>query len=82
MNETHIMQLVSFSSYQVPIGGALIRQSCSIGGSGSTYLYGFVDAHYDKKMNKEDCVDLAKKAVTLAINRDGSSGGCVRYIMR
>lgn len=64
--------------YSVPIGGALIRQKCSIGGSGSTYLYGFVDAHYKQDMKKEDCVELAKRAVTLAINRDGSSGGCVR----
>ena len=55
-----------------------MRQSASIGGSGSTYLYGFVDANYKKNMSKDECVDLAKRAVTLAINRDGSSGGCCR----
>jgi len=64
--------------YSVPIGGALMRQAASIGGSGSTYLYGFVDANYKKDMKKDECVELAKKAVTLAINRDGSSGGCCR----
>lgn len=57
----------------------MIRQGASIGGSGSSYLYGFLDAHYKPGMDKEKCVELAKQCVTLAINRDGSSGGCVRY---
>lgn len=55
-----------------------MRQNVSIGGSGSTFLYGYVDAHYKKDMSKEECIELAKTCVTLAINRDGSSGGCVR----
>ena len=67
-----------FFLFQVPIGGALVRQNVSIGGSGSTFLYGYVDAHYKKDMSKEECIELAKTCVTLAINRDGSSGGCVR----
>jgi 20S proteasome subunit beta 1 len=64
--------------YSVPIGGALVRQAASIGGSGSTYLYGFMDAHYKPGMEKEKAVELVKQSVTLAINRDGSSGGCCR----
>merc|ERR1712025_1501746 len=69
--------------YSVPIGGALVRQKASIGGSGSTFLYGFLDSEYGrdvepKDMNKDRCVDLVKKCVNLAINRDGSSGGCCR----
>jgi 20S proteasome alpha/beta subunit len=67
-----------FQVYSVPIGGALVRQAASIGGSGSTYLYGFMDANYREGMNKEECVELVKQCVTLAINRDGSSGGCCR----
>ena len=63
---------------KVPIGGALVRQPASIGGSGSTYLYGFLDAHYKEGMEKEKVIELAKQAVTLAITRDGASGGCVR----
>jgi 20S proteasome subunit beta 1 len=47
--------------YAVPIGGALVRQSASIGGSGSTYLYGFMDANYRENMNKEECVELVYK---------------------
>merc|ERR1712218_75634 len=64
--------------YSIPIGGALVRQPASIGGSGSTYLYGFLDAHYKEGMEKEKVIELAKQAVTLAITRDGASGGCVR----
>ena len=55
-----------------------MRQPASIGGSGSTYLYGFLDAHYKVGMEKEKVIELAKQAVTLAITRDGASGGCVR----
>merc|ERR1712029_251692 len=40
--------------YSVPIGGALVRQPASIGGSGSTYLYGFLDAHYKKEWTKRN----------------------------
>ena len=70
---------INLRYFKIPIGGALMRQSVSIGGSGSTFLYGYIDAHYKKGMGKEECMELAKNAVTLAINRDGSSGGCVRY---
>merc|ERR1711994_530137 len=69
--------------YSVPIGGALVRQKAAIGGSGSTFLYGFLDSKYGrdveaKDMDKERCVELVKKCINLAINRDGSSGGCCR----
>ncbi|XP_018026882.1 proteasome subunit beta type-6 [Hyalella azteca] len=64
--------------YMVPIGGMLIRQSVALGGSGSTYIWGHLDATYKPGMQKEECVEFVKKAVTLALNRDGSSGGCVR----
>merc|ERR1712038_1234703 len=64
--------------YSVPIGGALVRQKASIGGSGSTFLYGFLDANYKEDMDQEHCVELVKQCITLAVNRDGSSGGCCR----
>jgi len=41
--------------YCIPIGGMLVRQSIAIGGSGSTYVYGYVDANYKEKMTKEAC---------------------------
>ena len=41
-------------------------------------MYGFLDANYREDMEKELCVELVKQCITLAINRDGSSGGCCR----
>lgn len=40
--------------YCVPIGGMLQRQAIAVGGSGSTYIYGFVDSKFKKNMNKEE----------------------------
>ncbi|CAH8486212.1 unnamed protein product [Schistosoma rodhaini] len=64
--------------YSIPLGGMLIRQPIVIGGSGSTYTYGYVDHGFRKGMTREECVSFVLKGVALAINRDGSSGGCVR----
>lgn len=36
------------------LNGLLTRQPFAIGGSGSFYVYGFVDAEYRKGMNKEE----------------------------
>merc|ERR1711978_172845 len=62
----------------VPIGGMAVRQPMCIGGSGSTYLYGMMDHMYKENMSKKECEDLVLQAVTQAIRRDGSSGGCCR----
>jgi len=65
--------------YMIPLGGMCIRQRVAIGGSGSGYIYGFVDASYKENMNRNECAEFTKNAVTLAIQRDGSSGGVIRY---
>ena len=92
--------------YSLPLGGMLVRQSVALGGSGSGYIYGYVDANYREKMSKEECAQFVingelrfgtcanahssdattnrailfanSSAVSLAISRDGSSGGVVR----
>jgi len=56
----------------------LIRQSCTIGGSGSSFIYGFVREHFREKMPQEECVEFVKKAVFHAVYHDGSSGGVCR----
>lgn len=56
----------------------LQRQSVSIGGSGSTYVYGYVDANFKPNMSKEAAMKFVTNTLTLAISRDGSSGGVVR----
>lgn len=64
--------------YVIPLGGMCVREKIAIGGSGSSYIYGFVDSNYKENMTKEECVQFVTKAVALAITRDGSSGGVVR----
>jgi 20S proteasome subunit beta 1 len=66
------------SVYSVPLGGSLHKQPFSIGGSGSTYIYGYCDAVYRDDMTKEECVEFVKNSVALAMSRDGSSGGVIR----
>ncbi|XP_075211370.1 proteasome beta1 subunit [Lycorma delicatula] len=64
--------------YSITLGGMCTRQKVAIGGSGSTYVYGYVDSNYKEDMNKEDCMEFVENVLTLAISRDGSSGGVVR----
>uniref|UniRef100_A0A2K6MT61 proteasome endopeptidase complex n=1 Tax=Rhinopithecus bieti TaxID=61621 RepID=A0A2K6MT61_RHIBE len=64
--------------YSVPMGGMMVRQSFAIGGSGSSYIYGYVDATYREGMTKEECLQFTANALALAMERDGSSGGVIR----
>ncbi|XP_029943721.1 proteasome subunit beta type-6 [Salarias fasciatus] len=64
--------------YSVPIGGMLVRQPVSVGGSGSSYIYGFMDSNYKPGLSKDQCLELTAAALALAMERDGSSGGVVR----
>ena len=71
--------------YSIDIGGTLMEQhrwSCS--GSGSSYILGYVDANYptDPSLWSEDeAVEFVGRAIELAMNRDGSSGGFVRIFI-
>ena len=67
--------------YGVPLGGTIVQQPFAIGGSGSSYLYGFFDQAWKEGMTKDEAEDLVKKAVSLAIARDGASGGVVRTVI-
>ncbi|MFQ6650880.1 hypothetical protein Gotur_023400 [Gossypium turneri] len=67
--------------YGIPLGGTLIEQPFAIGGSGSSYLYGFFDQAWKEGMTKEEAEQLVVKAVSLAIARDGASGGVVRTVI-
>ncbi|CAG5127320.1 unnamed protein product [Candidula unifasciata] len=64
--------------YSVPISGMLQRMPFTIGGSGSSYLYGYVDANFKPAMTKEQSLQFVANSVSLAMNRDGSSGGIIR----
>ncbi|KAK9674621.1 Proteasome subunit beta type-1 [Basidiobolus ranarum] len=64
--------------YNIPLGGSLHREPFAIGGSGSTYIYGYCDSVYRKDMSRDECVEFVRNAVSLAMSRDGSSGGVIR----
>ncbi|KAK3376836.1 nucleophile aminohydrolase [Lasiosphaeria ovina] len=67
--------------YSIPLGGSLHKQSYAIGGSGSTYIYGFCDANWKEGMEEEDAVNFVKEALKEAIKWDGSSGGVIRMVV-
>ncbi|EKM80194.1 hypothetical protein AGABI1DRAFT_57725 [Agaricus bisporus var. burnettii JB137-S8] len=66
------------SVYNIPLGGGLFRQPWAIGGSGSTYVYGYCDATYKEGWGRDETVDFVKNTLALAMSRDGSSGGVIR----
>jgi len=66
--------------YNIPLGGAMIQSAYAMGGSGSIFLYSWMDQNYKPGLSREQCLNLVKSAVSHALSRDGSSGGLVRTI--
>jgi 20S proteasome subunit beta 1 len=66
--------------YSIPLGGSMVRQPYAIGGSGSTYIYAYCDSAYKTGMTKDECRAFVKNALSLAMARDGSSGGVIRTV--
>jgi 20S proteasome subunit beta 1 len=66
--------------YNINLGGAVVEQDISMGGSGSTYIFSWVDKMYKREMSQEEALEFAKQAVSHAISRDGGSGGIVRTV--
>jgi len=64
--------------FSIPVGGAIMQRQYAIGGSGSTYIYGFCDAYFKPGMTRDQCVEFVSKALSHAMARDGSSGGVIR----
>merc|ERR1711959_394075 len=66
--------------WTIPLGGGLVEQPFSLGGSGSGYIYGYCDANYRQNMTRAECEEFVKNAVSLAMSLDGSSGGVIRLV--
>lgn len=64
--------------FSIPLGGSIHKQDIAVGGSGSTYIYGFCDTNFKTDMSEAEAVDFLKHAIALAMERDGSSGGVIR----
>ena len=67
--------------YQVPIGGLISRLPWSMGGSGSIYVYGYMDAMFKEGMKRDEAIDFMKTLLGMAISRDGGSGGIARVAL-
>lgn len=65
-------------AYSLPLGGMIKREPVVVGGSGSGFIYGYIDSNFRPNMPEQECLNFVKNAVTLAMSRDGSSGGVVR----
>lgn len=66
--------------YAVPLGGTLLRVPYAIGGSGSAYITGWCDKHYRDNFDEASARQFVVDALTHAMARDASSGGCVRTV--
>lgn len=69
------------SVYSIPLGGSLHKQSYAIGGSGSTYIYGYCDSYWKDSMTEAEGIEFVKGALREAIKWDGSSGGVIRLMV-
>jgi 20S proteasome subunit beta 1 len=58
----------------------MLKQDIALNGSGSGYIYGYVDSNFKKNMTRQEAKEFLKKCVSLAMYRDNSSGGVIRIL--
>ncbi|CAM9697683.1 unnamed protein product [Discosporangium mesarthrocarpum] len=63
--------------FSVPQGGSLHEQPFSVSGSGAGYALSYCDANLVPGMGREKCVESVRRALELALARDGGSGGAI-----
>lgn len=56
------------SVYSVPLGGSLHKKPFTIGGSGSTYIYGYCDSVFKDNMSKEEAIEFTKNGVLFCVH--------------
>ena len=69
-----------YQIYQVNSSGLCTEDDWALSGSGSTFIWGYVDANYKPNMSKLECAEFIKSCIALAIYRDSSSGGIIRLL--
>lgn len=62
-----LMFSILLQVYVVSLGGMLISQPVTIAGSGSTYIYGYVDAKYKPNMSREECLQFATNGTVVIL---------------
>jgi 20S proteasome subunit beta 1 len=66
--------------YACPIGGTMVPEKWTTDGSGSTYIWGYMDAAFREDFTQQEAEEFVKEALALAMSRDGSSGGIMRLV--
>mmetsp|Transcript_47157 Transcript_47157/g.120303 ORF Transcript_47157/g.120303 Transcript_47157/m.120303 type:complete len:230 (-) Transcript_47157:19-708(-) len=66
--------------YSMPIGGAMVAEPWITDGSGSSYIWGYMDSEFRHNMTREEAEAFVVESVGLAISQDGSSGGVIRTV--
>ncbi|CAD6253405.1 unnamed protein product [Miscanthus lutarioriparius] len=66
--------------FSVPLGGMILKQPFAVGGSGSSYLYALLDHEWKEGMSQEEAEKFVVKVVSLAMARDGASGGVIHTV--
>lgn len=66
--------------FGIPLGGSLEKCDFTLGGSGSAYITGFCDDTWKPGMSREDAEAWIRRAISIAISRDASSGGVIRLV--
>ena len=64
--------------YYINTEGSRIKGNLFSVGSGMTYAYGVLDTFYRYNMDLKEAVELGRRAIYHATNRDTASGGYVR----
>jgi len=69
------------SVWAIPLGGTMLKVPYAMGGSGSAYIYGFCDKYWRSDMTEAEAKAFVVKALSHAMSRDASSGGCIRTVI-
>jgi len=69
-----------YQIYQVNSSGYFENGNWALGGSGGTFVWGYVDATYRENMTRFEAKEFVKSSIALACFRDTSSGGVIRLI--
>jgi len=65
----------------LPIGGTVVPVPWAVEGSGSTFIWGYLDSEFRPGLDQAGAEALVREAVALAAARDGSSGGVIRTVV-
>ena len=69
-----------YQIYSVNQTGFKREEEIALGGSGSTFIYGYKDANWQPNMTLDQAKEFILNAISLACYRDGSSGGIIRMV--